>query len=202
MVWRKKSSTGGSSPAGRGGGEEEKVPRGHVPMVAGGGGEGDEFEGERVMVPVRLLSDPCIAELLDMAAQRYGYGQPGVLRIPCDAARFRRLVDGAMHRCGSGAASPSSPGRGAGSDEVVEKVPRGHVPMVTGGSREGDEGERVMVPVRLLSDPCIAELLDMAAQQYGYGQPGVLRVPCDTGHFRRLVDGAMHRCGVVGSALE
>ncbi|KAJ1294306.1 hypothetical protein BS78_01G136400 [Paspalum vaginatum] len=91
----------------------------------------------------------------------------------------------------SGAAS--SPARGA---VPVEKVPRGHVPMVTGGSREGDEGERVLVPVRLLSDPCIAELLDMAAQRYGYGQPGVLRVPCDAGQFRRVVDGALQRCGV------
>ncbi|EEE59632.1 hypothetical protein OsJ_11984 [Oryza sativa Japonica Group] len=42
-------------------------------------------------------------------------------------------------------------------------------------------GERVMVPVRLLGDPSIAELLDMAAQQYGFGQPGVLRVPATPG---------------------
>ncbi|CAL4943513.1 unnamed protein product [Urochloa decumbens] len=91
MVWKRKS--GGGSP-GRGADEEEKVPRGHVPMVAGGG------DGERVLVPVRLLSDPSVAELLDMAAQRYGYCQPGVLRVPCDAGHFRRVVDGAMQRCG------------------------------------------------------------------------------------------------------
>ncbi|CAL4918224.1 unnamed protein product [Urochloa decumbens] len=91
-----------------------------------------------------------------------------------------------------------SPGRGvAGGDDGEEKkVPRGHVPMVTGGG----DGERVLVPVRLLSDPSVAELLDMAAQRYGYGQPGVLRVPCDAGHFRRVLDGAMHRCGISSSA--
>ncbi|CAL4918221.1 unnamed protein product [Urochloa decumbens] len=93
----------------------------------------------------------------------------------------------------SGAGAGGSPGRGAGADEE-EKVPRGHVPMVAGG--EGGDGERVLVPVRLLSDPCLAELLDMAAQRYGYCQPGVLRVPCDAGHFRRVVDGAMQRCGI------
>ncbi|GJM96096.1 hypothetical protein PR202_ga12905 [Eleusine coracana subsp. coracana] len=60
-------------------------------------------------------------------------------------------------------------------------------------------GERVLVPVKLLSDPNIAELLDMAAQQYGYRQPGVLRVPCDADHFRRIVDGAMDRCGGITS---
>nr|CAB3503669.1 unnamed protein product [Digitaria exilis] len=103
MVWKRKSSGSGSrSPVRRwaGGADEEaeKVPRGHVPMVAGG--DSAEDGGERVMVPVRLLSDPCIVELLDMAAQRYGYCQPGVLRVPCDAGQFRQVVDGAMHRCG------------------------------------------------------------------------------------------------------
>ncbi|RLN40627.1 auxin-induced protein [Panicum miliaceum] len=106
MVWKRKSGAGagasGSSP-GRGAGadEVERVPRGHVPMVvAGGGADGDGGGGERVLVPVRLLGDPRVAELLDMAAQRYGYRQPGVLRVPCDAGRFRRVVDGAMQRCG------------------------------------------------------------------------------------------------------
>ncbi|CAL4943514.1 unnamed protein product [Urochloa decumbens] len=94
MAWKRKN--GGSPGRGvAGGDEEEKVPRGHVPMVASGGGD-----GERVLVPVRLLSDPSVAELLDMAAQRYGYCQPGVLRVPCDAGHFRRVLDGAMHRCG------------------------------------------------------------------------------------------------------
>jgi hypothetical protein len=89
MAWRKNSgseSSPGVSP--RCNDKREKVPRGHVPMVAGC--------GERVMVPVKLLTHPCIAELLDMAAQQYGYGQPGVLRVPCDAARLRAVVDIAL----------------------------------------------------------------------------------------------------------
>uniref|UniRef100_A0ACD5X2P8 Uncharacterized protein n=1 Tax=Avena sativa TaxID=4498 RepID=A0ACD5X2P8_AVESA len=95
MAWRKKSggessSSPGASP--RHHDEREKVPRGHVPMVAGC--------GQRVMVPVRLLADPCVAELLETAAEHYGYGQPGVLRIPCDAGRFRAVVDCALQRCG------------------------------------------------------------------------------------------------------
>ncbi|KAL6893600.1 hypothetical protein ACP4OV_007698 [Aristida adscensionis] len=93
MVWRKKQSGGGVQE------EAEKVPRGHVPVVLAGGGD-EEGDGERVLLPVRLLGDPSVAELLDMAAQQYGYGQPGVLRVPCDAGHFRRVVDGAMDRCG------------------------------------------------------------------------------------------------------
>jgi hypothetical protein len=87
MAWKKKNgsdcSRSGTWPCN--GHEREKVPRGHVPMITCG--------GERVVVPVRLLSAPCIVKLLDMAAQQYGYGQPGVLRIPCDAEQFRRAVD-------------------------------------------------------------------------------------------------------------
>jgi SAUR family protein len=54
--------------------------------------------------------------------------------------------------------------------------------------------------VTLLSDPSVAELLDMAAQRYGYGQPGVLRVPCDAGRFRQVLHGAMHRRGIISSS--
>jgi hypothetical protein len=92
MVWKRSPARGAAGAAD----EEEKVPRGRVPMVVAAGGEGDE--GERVLVPVRLLGDPSVAELLDMAAQRYGYGQPGVLRVPCDVRHFRRVLDGAMNR--------------------------------------------------------------------------------------------------------
>ena len=105
MSWKRKTGSGGGgaeSPT-RGAAEEEKVivPRGHVPMLLAGGDDGGDHHGERVLVPVRLLSDPSVAALLDMAAQRYGYGQPGVLRVPCDAGHFRQVLDGAMHRrCG------------------------------------------------------------------------------------------------------
>ncbi|KAM0907997.1 hypothetical protein ACQ4PT_015747 [Festuca glaucescens] len=94
MAWKQKivseGSPSGVSPCNDH--EREKVPRGHVPMIT--------CSGERVVVPVRLLTAPCIAKLLDMAAQQYGYGQPGVLRIPCDAEHFRRAVDCALQRAG------------------------------------------------------------------------------------------------------
>jgi hypothetical protein len=71
MVWRKKSGGSPAGPSPSSEDEGEKVPRGHVPMVTGC--------GERVLMPVRLLAAASIAELLDMAAESFGYGQPGVL---------------------------------------------------------------------------------------------------------------------------
>ncbi|RLN41960.1 hypothetical protein C2845_PM01G36980 [Panicum miliaceum] len=71
-------------------GDDGRVPRGYVPMVL----VGDEGDGEerRIMVRVEMLREPCMAAVLEMAALRFGYGQRGVLRIPCGAGRFQQMV--------------------------------------------------------------------------------------------------------------
>jgi SAUR family protein len=33
-----------------------------------------------------------MAVLLEMAEEQFGYGQPGVLKVPCDAKRFDHVV--------------------------------------------------------------------------------------------------------------
>ncbi|RWW71215.1 hypothetical protein BHE74_00021067 [Ensete ventricosum] len=68
--------------------EEAVVPRGHVPVLVGM----DHGAVQRFVVPVRLFRDPCMAALLDMGAQEFGYRHQGVLRIPCDVDHFRRVV--------------------------------------------------------------------------------------------------------------
>ncbi|XP_037418229.1 auxin-responsive protein SAUR71-like [Triticum dicoccoides] len=95
-MWRKKETAGasGNAPAcvvrsaGEGGG---KIPKGYVPMVlVGDAGEREE----RVLVHVGMLTEPRVLALLEMSAQRFGYGQPGVLRIPCGVERFEQTVRG------------------------------------------------------------------------------------------------------------
>ncbi|KAG1368461.1 putative auxin-responsive protein SAUR71-like [Cocos nucifera] len=66
----------------------ERIPKGYVPMLVGS----EEGEAERFLVRVKHLSDPCIVALLEKAAQEFGYGQKGILRIPCDAQQFRDMV--------------------------------------------------------------------------------------------------------------
>jgi len=68
-------------------GDDGRVPRGYVPMVLVGGGE-----ERRIMVRVEMLGEPCMAAVLEMAAQQFGYGQRGVLRIPCGADRFQQML--------------------------------------------------------------------------------------------------------------
>uniref|UniRef100_A0A804K3R0 Uncharacterized protein n=1 Tax=Musa acuminata subsp. malaccensis TaxID=214687 RepID=A0A804K3R0_MUSAM len=73
------------------------VPRGYVPMVVGRGKEKEE----RFLVHTKLFKHPRFAALLEMAEQEFGYRQPGVLRIPCDAEQFRSVVNAAAAKAKS-----------------------------------------------------------------------------------------------------
>ncbi|KQK04443.1 auxin-responsive protein SAUR71 [Brachypodium distachyon] len=68
------------------------------------------------------------------------------------------------------------------------KIPKGYVPMVLVGDEEDGGEERILVHVRMLKEPCVAALLEMAAQQFGYGQRGVLRIPCATHRFKQMIN--------------
>jgi SAUR family protein len=76
------------APPSGGGGSGARVPQGHVPVCVGE--EGGPVE--RFAVRADLLGRPAFAALLTRAAQEYGYGHPGALRIPCPVADFRRLL--------------------------------------------------------------------------------------------------------------
>jgi SAUR family protein len=74
-------------------------------------------------------------------------------------------------------------------------VPRGCVPVLVcdGSGGDGGEGERFVVRVEALRHPSFAALLEMAAQEFGYKQEGVLRVPCDVRHFKDVLAAASPR---------
>ncbi|OEL15707.1 hypothetical protein BAE44_0023274 [Dichanthelium oligosanthes] len=65
------------------------------------------------------------------------------------------------------------------------RVPEGHVPVCVG--EEGGPVERYAVRAELLGRPAFAALLRRAAQEYGYGHPGALRIPCPVADFRDLI---------------
>ena len=102
------------------------------------------------------------------------------------AAAYQALRPDAAAKASYTAASSSSffgarrLGRGA-------RVPEGHVPVCVG--EEGGPVERFAVRADLLGRPAFAALLLRAAQEYGYGHPGALRIPCAVANFRRLLLG-------------
>lgn len=86
------------------------------------------------------------------------------------------------------ASSPSSSSFfGARRIGSSARVPEGHVPVCVG--EEGGPVERFAVRAELLGRPPFAALLRRAAQEYGYGHPGALRIPCAVADFRRLLLG-------------
>ncbi|KAE9590523.1 hypothetical protein Lal_00023346 [Lupinus albus] len=62
-------------------------------------------------------------------------------------------------------------------------VPAGHVPIYV-----GDEMERFVVSTELFHHPIFVKLLNQSAQEYGYEQKGVLRLPCHVIVFERVLD--------------
>ncbi|CAL4926517.1 unnamed protein product [Urochloa decumbens] len=87
------------------------------------------------------------------------------------------------------AASASSPPAQAAKRRGVDAVPEGHVPVhVVGEVPDGGKAaERFLVRAELLGRPALAELLGRAAQEYGYGHRGPLRIPCTPAAFRRAL---------------
>ena len=61
-------------------------------------------------------------------------------------------------------------------------VPVGHLPVYV-----GDEMERFIVSAELINHPIFIQLLNKSAQEYGYEQKGVLRIPCDVVDFEKVL---------------
>lgn len=64
----------------------------------------------------------------------------------------------------------------------------------------GDEMERFTVSAELLNHPVFIWLLNKSAQEYGYEQKGVLRIPCHVLVFERVMESL--RLGLESSDLE
>ncbi|CAH1428811.1 unnamed protein product [Lactuca virosa] len=62
-------------------------------------------------------------------------------------------------------------------------VPEGYLPFYV-----GEEMERFVVSMDLLNHPLFINLLNKSAQEYGYQQKGVLRIPCQVLLFQCLLD--------------
>ncbi|XP_010923768.1 auxin-responsive protein SAUR71 [Elaeis guineensis] len=80
-----------------------------------------------------------------------------------------------------------------------EEVPEGHVPVYVG---EGEEVERFVVRAELLSRPVFVELLRRSAQEYGYEQRGVLRIPCPVPVFRRVLRSLLATSAAAAAEVE
>ncbi|URD74908.1 Auxin responsive protein [Musa troglodytarum] len=103
--------------------------------------------------------------------------------------RWRKLSKQANH----GYCRWSTPSRYCSEEEegVPDDVPIGHTVAYVGERRR-----RFVVPVALLEHPLFRALLDQAREEFGFGDGGKLRIPCDEALFLsvlRHVSSRRHR---------
>ncbi|KAK1430884.1 hypothetical protein QVD17_13977 [Tagetes erecta] len=91
--------------------------------------------------------------------------------------RFSRVADSSHYSLlrSNSRISTRKPRRGG--------VPEGHLPVYV-----GDEMERFIVSADVLNHPIFINLLNRSAQEYGYEQKGVLRIPCHVLLFERVLE--------------
>ncbi|KAL6626778.1 hypothetical protein ACP70R_030504 [Stipagrostis hirtigluma subsp. patula] len=65
-----------------------------------------------------------------------------------------------------------------------DRVPRGYIPILIG---HGEEREKILVHMEHLKQPYFLELLDLAVQEFGYEQQGILHIPCTTKVFQSII---------------
>ncbi|KAJ4830264.1 Auxin-responsive protein saur72 [Turnera subulata] len=103
-----------------------------------------------------------------------------------DSSQYSLLRSDSSHRGGGGRRGKSSSARRAESSSSMRRgagVPEGHVPVYV-----GEEMERFVVSAELLNHPVFIGLLNKSAQEYGYEQKGVLRIPCHVLLFERVME--------------
>ncbi|GMI72994.1 SMALL AUXIN UPREGULATED 71 [Hibiscus trionum] len=65
-------------------------------------------------------------------------------------------------------------------------VPHGHFPVYVGMDQTATR--RFAVSAEMLRQPIFVELLNRSAQEYGYDQRGVLRIPINVAVFERVLE--------------
>jgi SAUR family protein len=85
LGWR----AGGHRMLGDGREQVVTTPKGQVAVYVGGG---DASQSLRYVVPVVYFNHPMFGELLREAEEEFGFQHPGVITIPCPAARFEQAA--------------------------------------------------------------------------------------------------------------
>jgi SAUR family protein len=65
--------------------------------------------------------------------------------------------------------------------------PKGHLAVyVAGDGKAGGSPQRFVVPIVYFNHPLFGELLKEAEEEFGYGHPGGITIPCPVSKFERV----------------
>ncbi|KAK8485886.1 hypothetical protein V6N11_069301 [Hibiscus sabdariffa] len=74
-------------------------------------------------------------------------------------------------------------GHGHGKTQARD-VPKGYLAIKVGS--QGEEQQRVVVPVMYFNHPLFMQLLKEAEEEYGFDQKGTIVIPCHVAEFRNV----------------
>ncbi|RZC77309.1 hypothetical protein C5167_001485 [Papaver somniferum] len=58
---------------------------------------------------------------------------------------------------------------------------------------EGDEANRFIVELECLNNPAFLKLLEKAEEEFGFGQDGIIGLPCKPDELKRILAGSSGR---------
>ncbi|RDX57820.1 Auxin-responsive protein SAUR32, partial [Mucuna pruriens] len=68
---------------------------------------------------------------------------------------------------------------------VIKDIPKGFLPIKVG---QGEEQQKIVLPVMYLNHPLFSQLLKEAEEEYGFDQKGTIIIPCHVKDFRYVQD--------------
>ncbi|KAK7292854.1 hypothetical protein RJT34_15708 [Clitoria ternatea] len=74
---------------------------------------------------------------------------------------------------------------GKNNKVVIRDVPKGFLPIKVG---QGEEQQKILMPVMYLNHPLFSQLLKEAEEEYGFDQQGTIIIPCHLEEFRYIQD--------------
>nr|CAB3483968.1 unnamed protein product [Digitaria exilis] len=213
-----------------------EVPKGYFAVYVGA-------EARRFVVPTSYLRQPAFRELMERAAEEFGFNQAGGLRIPCREEDFEATVAALEERRlwrrisgARGGGKMNAMGKAGSVDRCIVafrtfgedcgdnmmamgyfRAPRrlygrkpereqqqqreytllvdegeaaaaaGAVPKGYFAVYVGAEARRFVVPTSYLSQPAFRELMERAAEEFGFDQAGGLRIPCREEDFETTI---------------
>ncbi|PWA56707.1 Auxin responsive SAUR protein [Artemisia annua] len=79
-------------------------------------------------------------------------------------------------------------------DDPLVEVPKGKMAVYV-GQEDGDDYERVLVPVIYINHPLFGQLLRKAEDEYGHDHPGGITIPCRVSEFENVKTRIAAVCG-------
>ncbi|KAH7425972.1 hypothetical protein KP509_11G080000 [Ceratopteris richardii] len=107
--------------------------------------------------------------------------------LPLPSKQFtRHLSFSRLPKLQASKSSPGLRGRVGSSRRLSSAPPKGHLPIRVVNSCASD-GLLYFVKTEHLNHPIIVDLLQRAAEEYGYSRAGVLEITCDTDMFEDIL---------------